>query len=54
MAQSDTLLELRDVDFAYGERLILSKLSMRIPVGSNVLPLRSFFFCSVKANRFFL
>ena len=36
MAQSDTLLELRDVDFAYGERLILSKLSMRIPRGQVV------------------
>jgi len=36
VAQSDTLLELRDVDFAYGERLILSKLSMRIPRGQVV------------------
>jgi phospholipid/cholesterol/gamma-HCH transport system ATP-binding protein len=33
MADSETLLELRDVDFAYGDRLILSKLSMRIPRG---------------------
>ena len=29
----ETLLELRDVDFGYGDRLILSKLSMRIPRG---------------------
>jgi len=36
VAQSDTLLELRDVDFAYGERLILSKLTMGIPRGQVV------------------
>ena len=36
MAQSETLLELRDVDFGYGDRLILSKLSMRIPRGQVV------------------
>jgi phospholipid/cholesterol/gamma-HCH transport system ATP-binding protein len=32
----ETLLELRDVDFGYGDRLILSKLSMRIPRGQVV------------------
>jgi phospholipid/cholesterol/gamma-HCH transport system ATP-binding protein len=36
MVQSETLLELRDVDFGYGDRLILSKLSMRIPRGQVV------------------
>jgi len=41
-------------DFRTTKSLSMYKLSMRIPVGSNVLPLRSFFFCSVKANRFFL
>lgn len=34
--QSETLLELRDVDFGYGDRLILSKLNMRIPRGQVV------------------
>ena len=32
----ETLLELREVDFGYGDRLILSKLSMRIPRGQVV------------------
>ncbi len=36
MAESETLLELRDVDFGYGDRLILSKLNMRIPRGQVV------------------
>jgi phospholipid/cholesterol/gamma-HCH transport system ATP-binding protein len=36
MAESETLLELKDVDFAYGDRLILSKLNMRIPRGQVV------------------
>jgi phospholipid/cholesterol/gamma-HCH transport system ATP-binding protein len=35
-AQAETLLELRDVDFSYGDRPILSKLSLRIPRGKVV------------------
>jgi len=33
---SETLLELRDVDFGYGERLVLSNLNMRFSRGQVV------------------
>jgi len=36
MAESETLLELKDVDFGYGDRLVLSQLNMRIPRGQVV------------------
>lgn len=36
MPSSDTLLELRDVDFGYGERLVLSGLNMRFRRGQVV------------------